>query len=101
LADLVRLSGQAAGHPRPVIALPDILGRLQALMMQWAPGPTLMSLDNFDSLSVPNVGSKDALDRLQSDLEIVPQRLSDLAPRYLQRRGSDLDAARARARRSD
>lgn len=57
LADLVRLAGRLSGHPRPVIPLPTPLARLQALLMEWAPGEPLMSRDNVDSLQVPNVAS--------------------------------------------
>ena len=61
LAELVRLAGCAAGiahgRGRPVIPLPASLGRLQALLMEWAPGPTLMSRDNLDSMQADNVAS--------------------------------------------
>ena len=57
LADLVRLAGRLSGHPRPVIPLPEPLARLQALLMEFAPGQPLMSRDNIDSLRVPNVAS--------------------------------------------
>ncbi|MFM8768887.1 MAG: complex I NDUFA9 subunit family protein, partial [Rubrivivax sp.] len=57
LADLVRLAGRLSGHPRPVIPLPEPLARLQALLMELAPGQPLMSRDNIDSLRVPNVAS--------------------------------------------
>ena len=57
LAELVRLAGRWSGHRRPVLALPDALGRLQARVMEWLPGETLMSLDNVRSMQVPNVAS--------------------------------------------
>lgn len=55
LADLVRAAGRWSGHPRPVLPLPRALGRLQALAMECLPGAPLMSRDNLDSMSVPNV----------------------------------------------
>jgi uncharacterized protein YbjT (DUF2867 family) len=60
LAELVRLAGRWSGHRRPVLALPDALGRLQARVMEWLPGETLMSLDNVRSMQVPNVASDHA-----------------------------------------
>jgi len=38
-------------------SLPMALGRLQAGLLEHAPGPTLMSRDNIDSMRVPNVAS--------------------------------------------
>jgi NADH dehydrogenase len=57
LADLVRLAGRWSGHPRPVIPLPEGLGRVQAALMSLLPGPPLMSADNLDSMRVPNIAS--------------------------------------------
>ena len=57
LRQLVHHAGCWAGCPRPVLPLPDALGRLQALLMEWAPGPTLMSRDNLNSMKVDNVAS--------------------------------------------
>jgi len=57
LAELVKLAGRWSGHERPVLALPAALGRLQARVMEWLPGETLMSLDNVRSMQVPNIAS--------------------------------------------
>ncbi len=57
LSELVRLAGRWAGHERLQIPLPASLGRLQAGLLEHAPGPTLMSRDNIDSMRVPNVAS--------------------------------------------
>jgi len=59
LAELVRLAGRWSGHRRPVLALPDALGRLQARMMEMLPGKPLISLDNMRSMQVANVASGD------------------------------------------
>ncbi len=52
-----RLAGINEGQGRPVLALPIALGRLQAWLMEWAPGEPLMSRDNLDSMRVDNVAS--------------------------------------------
>ena len=81
LAVLVRAAGRWSGHPRPVLPLPDALGRLQALAMECLPGPPLMSRDNLDSMSVPNVagGVLPGLDWLG----IAPAAVGTIAPGYL------------------
>lgn len=85
LSQLVRLAGRWSGHERPQLPLPPFAGRLQALAMEWLPGEPLMSRDNIDSMSVPNVagGTLPGL----ADLGIVPTPLEAVAPGYLS--GSD------------
>ena len=98
LADLVRVAGTyragGDGRPRPVIALPDAFGRLQATLLEFAPGPTMMSRDNFDSMRDANVatGGFPGL----ADLGIVATPLEQDASRYLARknRRSHLDVLR-------
>ena len=77
-----------------MIALPDALGRLQATLMEFAPGPTLMSRDNFDSMRVDNVATG-AFPGL-ADLGIAPTPLEQEASVYLARksRRSHLDHLR-------
>ncbi|RZI97636.1 MAG: complex I NDUFA9 subunit family protein, partial [Haliea sp.] len=76
-----RLSGINQGRGRPVLALPPALGRLQASLMALAPGEPLMSRDNLDSMSVPNIasGNLPGLDALG----ITPAALEAIAPGYL------------------
>ncbi|MSQ56124.1 MAG: complex I NDUFA9 subunit family protein [Limnohabitans sp.] len=57
LKQLVEVAGIWTQHPRWVIPLPDALARIQAQVMQWLPGPPLMSQDNLDSMRVPNIAS--------------------------------------------
>jgi uncharacterized protein YbjT (DUF2867 family) len=52
-----RLSGVNEGLGRPVIPLPGWLGRIQAHVMEWAPGEPLMSRDNVDSMKIDNVAT--------------------------------------------
>jgi uncharacterized protein YbjT (DUF2867 family) len=81
LRQLVKLAGSLSGHARPVIALPPVLARLQALLMELAPGKPLMSRDNLDSMKVSNVasGNLPGLDALG----IAPRALGVVAPTYL------------------
>lgn len=87
LRELVQLAGRFSGvrhgRGRPVIALPQLLGRLQALLMELAPGPPLMSRDNLDSMRIDNVASG-KLPGLQA-LGIAPASLAAIAPGYLGR----------------
>ena len=99
LKELVEAAGHWSGSHRPVLALPSFLGRLQALVMELLPGPTLMSRDNIDSMRVANVasGKLPGLERL----DIEPAPLEAIAPRYLGHVAGErrLEALRARARR--
>jgi len=92
LADLVLLAGRWSGHPRWVLAIPDALGRLQARLMGLMPGEPLMSPDNLDSMSVPNI----ATGRLPglADLGIAAADLKAVVPGYL---GAQDGAARMEA----
>lgn len=87
LADLVRLSARLSGvnygRGRPIVPLPDWLGRLQALLMEWAPGGPLMSRDNLDSMRVDNVATGQ-VPGLQA-LGITPSALQPIAADYLTR----------------
>jgi NADH dehydrogenase len=85
LKDIVRFAGRAAGvnhgHGRPIIDLPAALGRLQARVMELAPGQPLMTRDNLDSMKVPNIASG-VLPGLQA-LGVTPSAMTAIAPRYL------------------
>ena len=79
-----QLSGIRKGRGRPVISLPLWLGRLQARLMELAPGEPLMSRDNLDSMQRDNVASG-TLPGLQS-LGITPAALRPIAAEYLKRK---------------
>lgn len=55
LRELVAFAAQASGHPRPIVALPAGLARLQARLMELAPGEPMMSRDNLDSMQRDNI----------------------------------------------
>jgi len=76
-----RLSGVNEGRGRPVIPLPAALGRLQARLMELVPGEPLMSRDNLDSMSLPNIASGN-LPGLEA-LGITPAAVEAVAPTYL------------------
>lgn len=100
LADLVRLAGRLGSRERPIVPLPMALGRLQARLMELAPGEPLMSRDNLAAMSVDNVatGQWPGL----SSLGIAPASVDSVAPTYLGQHGSrtSLLAARRRFLRS-
>jgi uncharacterized protein YbjT (DUF2867 family) len=99
LAQLVQAAGRWSGHVRPVIALPDVLGRAQALMMEMLPGTPLMSRDNLDSMRTPNVASG-KLPGLAA-LGITPATLDSVAPGYLSAGQGVARLDRWRARHGD
>jgi uncharacterized protein YbjT (DUF2867 family) len=87
LKQLVQLSAQLAGvnggRGRPVIPLPLWMGRIQALMLELAPGPTMMSRDNLDSMRIDNVATG-LLPGLES-LGINAAAIKPVAAEYLGR----------------
>ena len=100
LRELVSFAARTAGHPRPVIALPDGLARAQAWLMEHLPGPTLLSRDNLDSLKRDNIASTQPYVPAP-ELGIVPKSMRIEAAHYLagHDRHERLGNWRARARR--
>lgn len=96
LKQLVQAAGRYAGHVRPVIGLPDALGKLQALAMEMMPGVPLMSRDNLASMRVPNVASGKLPGLAQ--LGITASTIEAVVPDYLSpgRGSARLDRWRAR-----
>lgn len=95
LRELVRLAGRRVGCVRPVIALPDMAGRLQAMILEALPGPTLMSLDNFDSMARDSVAHAP----IAPELGIDPIAIEDAAGDPVATRQMRLDHARGLAGR--
>jgi len=75
----VKLAGIYSGHPRPVLPLSLSLGRLQAWLLEHAPGEPLMSRDNLDSMQSDNVSQAP----IAAELGIRPVSLESVAPYYL------------------
>lgn len=82
LKDLVRWTAELKGLKRWIIGLPDALGKLQARVGEWLPGKPI-SRDNFRSLLLDSVGTRDGL----GELGIVATPMELVVPAML---GADL-----------
>ena len=78
LAQMVRLTARVAGLPCHIMPLPDVLGRLQGLVMGLVPGKPF-SLDNFRSLTRDSLCREDGC----AALGITPQAMLAVLPSYL------------------
>lgn len=76
LGELVEFAARASGHPRKVIPLPDWVARLQARVLEYAPGKPF-TRDNYNSLKVPNTAP--------SGTPRQPTRLDEVASQYLRK----------------
>jgi NADH dehydrogenase len=89
LRQLVEMAGRYAGinggRGRTVLGLPAPLARLQAAVMELAPGDPLLSRDNLDAMKTDNVATG-WLPGLQA-LGIKPTTLGAIAPSYLAAQG--------------
>jgi NADH dehydrogenase len=85
LAELVRYVGAQIGKPRPIVALPEALARIQAGLLELLPNPP-MSVDNLDSMDVDSVcpgGEPLPFAAKPTPLEAVaPEYLGASTPRY-------------------
>lgn len=78
LSEIVQLAGKKIGHQRPVIPLPNWAGYLQAFLLEFAPGPTLMSRDNLASMKRDNILEKNVPNCLTEIFGIEPKYLDGL-----------------------
>ena len=78
LEEIVRLTARVAGLPCRIVRMPDVLARIQAVVMGLLPGKPF-SLDNFRSLTRDSVCREDGC----AALGIVPRPLLAELPRYL------------------
>lgn len=74
LRELVRYTADSIGVRRVIIGLPNWASRLQARVMEWAPGKPF-SMDNYNSLQTDSVCKDGA--------EPCPTALEAIAPAYL------------------
>jgi NADH dehydrogenase len=92
LEQLVRFIAYHTGHYKSIIRLPDWASRLQASILQFAPGKPFTP-DNYLSLRTPSVCRKDGL----AALGVVPTSLENAGRRILTR--DDRNLRRNRQRR--
>jgi len=78
LAELVKFAGTKVKKSSFVIPIPRALGYLQAYMLEFMPGPTLMSRDNLASMQQDNVLPMGAENALEKTFGITPQPLEVL-----------------------
>jgi len=74
LKEIVEMTARLKGFVRPIISLPDGLGKIQAFCLEFVPGKPF-SRDNFASLQTDNV--------LPEGVEPQPTSVSAVVPRYL------------------
>jgi NADH dehydrogenase len=78
LGNLVRYVAMVVGTRCRVLALPDVIGFLQAWIFEYLPGK-ILSLDNYRSLSLPSVPDDDGFARLG----LSPSSMRSIVPGYL------------------
>lgn len=78
LREIVAFVASVTGHRRMLIGLPDLVARVQALVMDFVPGRPFSS-DNYRSLSVDSVCATDGC----TELGIQPQAMEGAARQYL------------------
>jgi NADH dehydrogenase len=98
LQELVDLAARCSGHARPIVPLPDFVGRLQAWVLEHLPGDPLMTRDNLASMQVPSVASG-RYPGLQ-DLGIRPTALEAVVPQWMAHDGWRQDELNAWRRES-
>lgn len=78
LAQIVQFAGKRVGSARAIISLPNWAGYLQALMLEFAPGATMMSRDNLASMKQDNILQADQPNCLKNVFGIEPTHLEAL-----------------------
>jgi NADH dehydrogenase len=91
LKQLVEYTATTLGLKRQVIALPDLISKMQAYTLEWFPGKPL-SVDNYNSLKIDSVCQQSAHEPTSIDM-IVPSYLGSNS------RQTGYDALRRIARR--
>ncbi len=91
LKQLVAFIARHSGRRKMIIGLPDWLSRLQAAVLQFAPGKPFTP-DNYQSLQTPSVCTSDGL----SELGIDATSLANAGARFL--RGEDKNRSRIHRR---
>jgi uncharacterized protein YbjT (DUF2867 family) len=91
LEQIIRLTADVAGLPCHIVPLPDVLARVQGIVMGLLPGKPF-TLDNFRSLTVDSVCREDGCARLG----IEPRPMLAVLPDYLGNDDTEMQLAQLR-----
>jgi uncharacterized protein YbjT (DUF2867 family) len=78
LAQIVQFAAKRQGVSRPIIQLPSWAAYLQASLLEFMPGPKIMSRDNLASMKAANVLPSGAMNPLETVFSITPTPLESL-----------------------
>ena len=93
LREIVALAAKLTGHRRWIVGLPDVVARIQALVMDFVPGRPFSS-DNYRSLALDSICTDDGF----AKLGVKPQSMVASALQYL---GALEDNARLSSNRAN
>jgi len=95
LRELVEFTARSTGRKARIVGLPDVLSKLQGLVMDFVPGKPF-STDNYLSLQTDNTSKENSLPRFG----IKPRSIESVVPGYLgvSPRQQRLDECRSRVR---
>ncbi len=78
LAEIVKFAAKRQGVSRPIIPLPNWATYLQACLLEFLPGPKVMSRDNVASMKTPSVLSSGSPNPLEQIFGLTPTPLESL-----------------------
>ena len=78
LAEIIKFAAKRKGVSRPIIPLPHWAAYLQASLLEFMPGPKIMSRDNLASMKAPSVLPSSATNPLEAIFGIAPTPLESL-----------------------
>ena len=78
LAEIVKFAAKRQGVSRPIITLPNWAAYLQACVLEFLPGPTVMSRDNVASMKTPSVLPSGSPNPLEKFFGLTPTPLESL-----------------------
>jgi NADH dehydrogenase len=78
LAEIIKFAAKRQGVSRPIIPLPHWAAYLQASLLEFMPGPKIMSRDNLASMKAPSILPTGTRNPLEAIFEIAPTPLESL-----------------------
>ncbi len=78
LAEIIKFAAKRKGVSRPIIPLPHWAAYLQASLLEFMPGPKIMSRDNLASMKAPSVLPPSTSNPLEAIFGITPTPLESL-----------------------